>query len=326
MRDLHDKLLTEIIPGYIVEEILGEYFPHILYVARREKDGARIVLKTLLDPYPKKEHLASLRREYQIISKLQGEGIIEVNSLMEFGIGKQAIEMELFGISLAQHVATFPNRLLPLDQFFTIAIPLVKCLGKMHEKGIVHKDLVPRNILIDPKTLDIRLIDFSAASELSREYQDVAILNNIEGSLPYMAPEQTGRMNRDIDYRTDYYTLGISFFELLTGKLPFFAKDALEWVHCHISRQPPAPVSLNPAIPKMVSDILEKLMAKNAEDRYQSSFGPVSSKRTLRRLGQCFSGFDPSVTGGAERTAGRMEQKNHLRIGYQRTACRRPHS
>ncbi len=282
MKNLHDKPLTETIPGYIVEGILGEYFPHILYIARREKDGASVVLKTLFEPYPKKEHLASLRREYQIINKLRGEGIIEVNSLLEFGSGKQAIEMELFGISLAQHVASFPNQILPLDQFFAIAIPLVDCIGKMHEKGIIHKDLVPRNILIDPETLGIRVIDFSAASELSREHQDVAMFTTIEGSLPYMAPEQTGRMNRDIDYRTDYYTLGISFFELLTGRLPFLVKDALEWVHCHISRQPPAPVSLNPAIPKMVSDILEKLMAKNAEDRYQSSFGLVADLTKAR--------------------------------------------
>ncbi|SDA69474.1 Predicted ATPase [Algoriphagus alkaliphilus] len=273
MKNLHDIPLTEDIPGYVVEEIIKESFPHILYLASRKKDGVQVVLKTLLDQYPKKEHLSSLRREYQIITKLQGEGIIAANALVNFGNGKSAIEMERFGISLEEHSAAFPGQILPLDQFFTLAIPLVKSLGKMHEKGIVHKDLVPRNILIDPHSADFRLIDFSASSELSREHQDVAFLNNIEGSLPYMAPEQTGRMNRDIDYRTDYYTLGISFFQLLTGKLPFNAKDALEWVHCHISKQAPAPVSIDSAIPKMVSAIIEKLMAKNAEDRYQSSFG-----------------------------------------------------
>lgn len=273
MKNLHDRLQTETIPGYIVEGVLGEFPPHLLYSARREKDGALVALKTLIEPYPKKEHLASLRREYQIISKLQDEGIIQAHSLVEYGNGKLAMSMELFGISLAEYIEAQPQRMLPAEQFFAIAIPLVHCIGKMHEKGVIHKDLVPRNILVDPKTLEIRLIDFSAASELSREHQDVAPLNNIEGSLPYMAPEQTGRMNRDIDYRTDCYTLGISFFELLCGRLPFEAKDALEWVHCHISRQPPAPSSVNPKVPKMVSDIVEKMMAKNAEDRYQSSFG-----------------------------------------------------
>lgn len=253
-----------------------ESFPHILYLAKRKKDGERVVLKTLLDQYPKKEHLASLRREYQILSNLGQDGVVKVNSLLSFGNGKPAIEMERFGISLAQHVASFPKQILPLEQFFAISISLVKSLGRIHEKAIVHKDLVPRNILIDPLTFEIRLIDFSAASEFSREHQDVAILNNIEGSLQYMAPEQTGRMNRDIDYRTDYYTLGVSFFEILTGKLPFAANDALEWVHCHISRQPPTSVSVNPQIPKMVSGIIDKLLAKNAEDRYQSSFGLVA--------------------------------------------------
>jgi predicted ATPase/class 3 adenylate cyclase len=306
VKNLHEISLTENIPGYVVEEILMESFPHVLYLAKRTKDGKRVVLKTLLDPYPKKEHLASLRREFQIISKLQADGIIKVNALIYFGNGKPAMEMEPFGISLAQHVLNFPNRILPLDQFFAFAFPLVRSLGKIHEKAIVHKDLAPRNILVDPQSSDIRLIDFSAASELSREHQDVAFLNNIEGSLPYMAPEQTGRMNRDIDYRTDYYTLGISFFEILTGKLPFDAKDALEWVHCHISRQPPTPVSLNSSIPKMVSAIIEKLMAKNAEDRYQSSFGLIAD---LERAKENFqNGSNPSEISLAQSDVSRLFQ------------------
>ncbi|OOG77137.1 AAA family ATPase [Algoriphagus sp. A40] len=282
MKTLHDILQNEKISGYVVEEIILESYPHIIYLARREEDNIRVVLKTLLDQYPKKEHLASLRREYRIIKKIQGEGIIAVHSLINHGNGKQAIVMEQFGISLDRHVLTFEKEILPLEQFFSIAIPLVRCLGKIHENEIIHKDIVPRNILYDPQTSDIRLIDFSAASELSREHQDIAFLNNIEGSLPYMAPEQTGRMNRDIDYRTDYYTLGVTFFQLLTGKLPFEAKDALEWVHCHISRQPPSAISINPAIPKIVSDIIEKLLAKNAEDRYQSSFGLVMDLEKAR--------------------------------------------
>jgi predicted ATPase/class 3 adenylate cyclase len=292
VKNLHDIPLNETIPGYFVKEIIAESFPHILYLAKRKSDGERVVLKTLLDQYPKKEHLASLRREYQIISKLDVGGVIKANSLISFGNGKPAMEMERFGVSLAQYVVAFPDQILPVEQFFTIAIPLVRSLGKIHEKAIVHKDLLPRNILVDPESLAIRLIDFSAASELSREHQDVAILNNIEGSLPYMAPEQTGRMNRDIDYRTDYYTLGVSFFELLTGRLPFKAKDALEWVHCHISRQPPSPASVNPRLPNMVSAIIEKLLAKNAEDRYQSSFGLIADLEKAKENYQ--NGSNPS--------------------------------
>lgn len=185
MKNLHDILPADPIPGYVVEEIILESFPHVLYLAKRKKRQRNCRIENPAGSISqKKEHLASIRREYQIISHLQEEKVIKVNSLISYGNGKPAIEMERFGISLAQHLAGFSNQVLPLDQFFSIAIPLVKSLGKIHEKAIVHKDLVPRNILVDPETLDIRLIDFSAASELSREHQDVAILNNIEGSLP----------------------------------------------------------------------------------------------------------------------------------------------
>jgi len=127
--------------------------------------------------------------------------------------------------------------------------------------------------LVNPSTLEVRLIDFSIASLLPREIQFLTSPNVLEGTLAYISPEQTGRMNRGIDYRSDFYALGITFFELLTGQLPFTTTDPMELVYCHIAKQPPNASSINPNIPTVVSDIISKLMAKNAEDRYQSALG-----------------------------------------------------
>ncbi|MEM7346760.1 MAG: serine/threonine-protein kinase PknK, partial [Chloroflexota bacterium] len=160
-----------------------------------------------------------------------------------------------------------------LNRFFGIALKIVQSLDLIHQANVVHKDINPRNILIDTETNDIRLIDFGISSELSLERQDINTARHLEGSLPYISPEQTGRMNRDLDYRTDYYSLGATFYELLTSQQPFQADDLLGWVHCHISQEPVAPHQLNPQIPPMLSALILQLMAKNASDRYQSGYG-----------------------------------------------------
>lgn len=265
--------VAELIPGYLISAKISISDLHIVYDAIRMADKARVVIKTLKDPFPRKEDIARISREYQILSRLRFDGIIAVHSFIAFGRDNRGIVMEKFGITLQEYLAGFEKDPVPLKQFFSIAIPLVKILGCLHEKKIIHKDINPANILIEPADGTLRLIDFSSSTELSRENQGFAMTKLIEGSLPYISPEQTGRMNRDVDYRTDYYSLGITLYQMLTGHLPFVAKDALEWVHCHISRQA-APVNRgNSMIPGALSDIVLKLISKNAEDRYQSSYG-----------------------------------------------------
>ena len=161
----------------------------------------------------------------------------------------------------------------PLDEFFLVGLSLLEILENLHQKRIIHKDIKPANILINPETKEIFLIDFSIASLLPKETQELQNPNQLEGTLAYISPEQTGRMNRGIDYRSDFYSLGVTFYELLTGKLPFESNDAMELVHCHIAKIPTPPHQINPEIPKVISDIVMKLMAKNAEDRYQSARG-----------------------------------------------------
>ncbi len=273
------------IPGFRIVKRLHESGPRIVALATRERDGESVVLKTLGGQYPSKRDVAELRCEYQIARSLRGvSGVIHVHSLETYGNGSLAIVMEPFGLSLADLLRERAGRPLPLVPFLRLALRLTEILGELHQREVVHKDVVPRNVLVQPRRdpedfSDLRLIDFGISSELRRERQSTTLSKRLEGSLPYISPEQTGRTNRDLDYRSDYYSLGVTFFELSTGTLPFAADSPLEWVHRHISMPAPPASSVNPEVPAAVSAILLKLMSKNAEDRYQSSYGLSSDLR-----------------------------------------------
>jgi predicted ATPase/class 3 adenylate cyclase len=268
-----ENLLSNLIPGHLVLERICDSFPHVIFKAQRKKDQAEVAIKTLAGQFPKRENIASIKREFSILKKVQGEDIIKANELIPFGNGNLAISMEMFGISISQFLESQPIGYLSVNVFFDLALKIVDALSLIHKSGVIHKDLTVRNILVDPLSLEIRIIDFSASSELAREHQDGNLSKTIAGSLPFMSPEQTGRMNRDIDYRTDYYALGMTFYQMLSGKYPFEANDALEWVHCHIGRKPIPLIQSNPKVPKSLSQLVAKLISKNAEERYQSSKG-----------------------------------------------------
>ncbi|MGH7964162.1 MAG: ATP-binding protein, partial [Candidatus Binatia bacterium] len=146
-------------------------------------------------------------------------------------------------------------------------------MGQVHKQHVIHKDINPANIVWNPVSGQLKLVDFGVATRLTRETPTLHHLTELEGTLAYMSPEQTGRMNRAVDYRTDFYSLGVTFYELLTGRVPFPTADALAVMHAHIAQQPPLPHELNPDIPQPLSAIVMKLMAKDAEDRYQSTSG-----------------------------------------------------
>src|SRR6202022_3834993 len=165
------------------------------------------------------------------------------------------------------------GRPLEVSHFLRIAIPLAAALRQVHERGLIHKDIKPANILVDAASGGVWLTGFGIASRLPRERQVPDPPEVIAGTLAYMAPEQTGRMNRSVDSRSDLYALGVTFYEMLTGKLPFSAADPMEWVHCHIARQPVPPEKRLETVPAAVSQIIMKLLAKNAEERYQTAAG-----------------------------------------------------
>ena len=167
-----------------------------------------------------------------------------------------------------------------LGLFLRVGVGLAAALGALHRKGIIHKDLTPGHVIIDEATGHVRLTGLGIASRLRRERQTPEPPEVIAGTLPYMAPEQTGRMNRSIDSRSDLYALGVILYEMLTGALPFTASDPMEWVHCHIARQPLAPTERVQRVPRALSAIIMRLLAKTAEQRYQTAAGV---ERDLRR-------------------------------------------
>ncbi|MEO8964530.1 MAG: AAA family ATPase, partial [Gammaproteobacteria bacterium] len=165
---------------------------------------------------------------------------------------------------------------LQLTAALSLAINITENIGKIHKHHIIHKDINPANILYEPQSDKITIIDFGISTTLSKETLKVANLNQLEGTLAYLSPEQTGRMNRGIDYRSDYYSLGVTLYQIFTGELPFKSTDPLELVYSHIAKTPPPPNLIDTAIPKPISDIIMKLMAKTAEDRYQTDYGIIS--------------------------------------------------
>ncbi|MBP0001149.1 MAG: AAA family ATPase [Cyanobacteria bacterium SID2] len=235
-----------------------------------EQKSQSVIVKLLVDDYPSRRDLLHFRNQYTIAKNLDIAGIVRPYSLEPCG-NSYALVMEDFGgISLDRYVR---GRSLSWHEGLEIAVQLAGILYDLHRNRIIHKDIKPANILIHPESKQVKLIDFSIASLLPKETQVLKNPKELEGTLAYIAPEQTGRMNRSIDYRADFYALGITLFELLTGQLPFQSDDPMELVHCHLARQPYPLYQLDRTIPEIVSDIVLKLMAKNAEERYQSALG-----------------------------------------------------
>lgn len=179
--------------------------------------------------------------------------------------------------------------MLDLDSFIQLAITITEILGQIHQRHIIHKDVNPANIVLNPSTHQVKIIDFSISTVLSREKPTFRNPHMLEGTLTYMSPEQTGRMNRAMDYRTDFYSLGVTLYEMLTGQLPFTSDDMLELVHSHIARQPVPPHEMmehgaadDTQTIQSLSQVILKLMAKNAEDRYQSAYGIKADLEQIR--------------------------------------------
>ncbi|MEH1919529.1 trifunctional serine/threonine-protein kinase/ATP-binding protein/sensor histidine kinase [Nostoc sp.] len=261
------------IPGYRISEELYNGSRTLVYRGYRETDSIPVVIKLLKNPYPSFSELLSFRNQYTIAKNLNSPLIVQTYSLEPYQNGYALVMEDFGGISLKNYFTSNQTRYIAsLEEFLRIAIALCNTLDILYRERIIHKDIKPANILINPETKQVKLIDFSIASLLPRETQTLINPNVLEGTLAYISPEQTGRMNRGIDYRTDFYSLGVTFYELLTGELPFASNDPMELVHSHIAKLPPV-LPNREEIPQVISDIVMKLMAKNAENRYQSALG-----------------------------------------------------
>ena len=241
---------------------------YYIYRAIRQSDEIQVLIKTI---HPDLSHLKSvtwLKNEYQVLQKLNLSGVVTPYSLEKYNDNLALILEDFTGEFLDQFLEI--NKPLQND-FLTIAIQLVSIIQELHQNQIIHQNLQPSSILVNPETLEVKITNFDIATNNVRENSNSPQLEAT--NIAYISPEQTGRMNLPLDYRTDYYSLGIIFYQILTGKLPCQAEDSLQLMHCHLAQTPDSPHQLNPDIDETISSIVMKLLAKNPENRYQSANG-----------------------------------------------------
>ena len=238
---------------------------------RRGDNGERssVLVVTPAAEHPSASLLGRLAHEYELRDALDSAWAARPLALGRDD-GRVALLLEDPGGEPLERLIGAP---MDTGRFLRLAIGAVAALGKAHQRGLVHKDVKPTNILANCADGRVRLTGFGIASRLPRERQAPEPPGVIAGTLAYMAPEQTGRMNRSVDSRSDLYALGVVFYRMLTGRLPFGAADPMDWVHCHIARKPVAPAETLESVPVPISEIVMKLLAKTAEDRYQTAAG-----------------------------------------------------
>lgn len=258
------------VPGYQVLTQIYESANSLVYRGIRNRDDKAVILKVLKQDYPAPEQLTRYKQEYEITRNLNLDGVIKAYSLEEYH-RTLIISFDDFGgdsLKILMASGSFT-----LSEFLSISIKIIESLMSIHAANIIHKDINPSNIVLNSETRQLKIIDFGISTVLISETTTIKNPQVLSGTLAYMSPEQTGRMSRALDYRTDFYSLGATFYELLTHQLPFDTTDAMELVHCHIAKQPVSPHELNHEIPLAVSEIVMKLLAKTAEERYQSAWG-----------------------------------------------------
>lgn len=286
--------MTTIFGCRLGEEIYASSHTRICRGHQRA-DGQPVILKMLQQVYPTPEEIAWFTREYEITRALQGPGVIKTYGLRTDQHRYAMVFEDFGGVSLDRCLGQQP---MDVTEFLSLATHVTAILGRLHQQHVTHKNINPSNLLLNLTTGQVKLIDFALATALRKEHLTPRHPHGPEGTLAYMSPEQTGRMNRAIDYRTDFYALGVTFYEWLTGQLPFATgDDVLALVHAHLAQDPLPPHALNPRVPPSLSALILKLMAKNAEDRYQSAAGLQTDLESYLQQWQTAKTMEPIVLG-----------------------------
>ncbi|MCP4133631.1 MAG: AAA family ATPase [bacterium] len=257
------------IADYEILDKIDETRKSIVFRGKKENESKTVIIKLLKESYPSLVDIARYKHEYEILSNVDIEGIVRTFNIINSDSGIGIILEDFGGISLKR---ILEKDKLTIDYFLKTGIKIAGILGKLHEANIIHNDIKPANILINEQTGILKLADFGITRILTHKDDDIYNPAVIEGSLVYMSPEQTGRMNRGIDYRSDLYSLGISFYEMLTGTVPFRSIDPMELIYSHIAKEAAAPHVIVPRIPVIISRIVMKLLSKSAAERYQNGF------------------------------------------------------
>ncbi len=240
----------------------------IIRRARRVSDDKPVVLKSPRAEYPSLEDRARIRHEFEILNRLRIPGVPNALALSDES-QNPVLVLEDNGSHVLRGELTSEG--MGLERFFTIALELTRIVGELHWAQVIHRNINPSNVVVSPRTGMPTLIDFAMASRVSREGSGLLAAAPLSGAIAYLSPEQTGRMSRTVDWRSDLYSLGATFYEMLTGQPPFTEQDRLSLVHALIARMPTPPHHLRPEVPEVLSGIVQKLLAKTAEDRYQSA-------------------------------------------------------
>ena len=259
---------------------------------------------------PPPAELTRYRQEYRLTHQFNISGVIKAEALIEYG-NTLIIIFEDFGAESLKQLLQ-PQKF-SLKECLQLGIKISESLGNIHHAGIIHKDINPANIVYNPKTKQLKIIDFGIATLLNSENPTLQNPSVLEGTLAYISPEQTGRMNRSLDYRSDFYSLGVTLYELITGKLPFETDDALELLHCHLAKQALSVSSdhstvisnqlsaKETAILEIVAQMIQKLMAKTAEERYQSAWGIKADLEACLSLLETNEKIQPFILGEKDR-------------------------
>lgn len=285
--------------GYDVFETLDQSARAVLIRARRRSDGVSVIIKLLAGEHPTPEDVDRLRHEHDIACDLDLPGVVRPLGVERFG-HRVGLVLEDFG---GQPLATVIGPAgLEVEPFLCTALSLADVLGQVHAAEVIHKDVKPTNVLVEPDSGAVKLADFGLATRISDQDPKPS---SFQGTLAYLSPEQTGRTEQAPDHRSDLYSLGVTFYEMLTGRVPFPTEDPLEVIHCHLAVRPVPPAELNPKIPPVVSDIVDKLLAKQPEARYQSAYGLHRDLEACLASWRDRRAIEPFPLGGHDR-AGRF--------------------
>jgi len=266
-------------PGFQVVEPIYASARSIVERAMRLADNAAVVVKQSSSDIVAAEAVHRAMHELDLLTAVRGSGVVDVHGMVRDG-SHVALILESFGEALATWISEHPPT---IGEAVELGIQLARSLARIHAAGIVHRDVNPRNIVYDPASRTVKLIDFDLAFRTQTARAEPVAPTGLQGTLHYLAPEQTGRLNRAVDHRADLYSLGITLYELLSGRRPFDGDDALATVHAHLAEHPPRLDVVAPAIPGVLADIVMKLIAKAPEQRYQTASGVQADLERCRQ-------------------------------------------